>query len=890
MADRIQKQKPEESNSDRILREMDEQLAQGPVTFEGQTGRQSLSQASSQANSTIGNIDSALAENDAANAREGAGVQSPGALTNRENVDAPWTTRMEDDSKSGARERLQSAASGLKSKKGLAAGLGVGGGVVGIAIFVALLLPLKIIGLMDSVVNKMGAEVEHVVEKRAERVFARAILGNGSVTIVGGPFKSLVATIRTNRFESKLFEEKGLKIVDNGDKGVKLLVRDGAKLDSLGTFKDAESIQKALDANKLTNGMLKDIVKEQIPTWRWLKRAKFVKFLRIKYHVSRFGVIEKDDPKKTPQENADATRAASAAEDIGDTVAVAEEVLNCALEGACPTDLTDEAKPLQEGAPDSGSDTSSSFEGTSKEVAAQVQSEVDKSGLKGLNKFISKQLGKIIGDKLAVKLVKGGNAALLIDTVAWLDHVLYSGAQNHIFEKLPQYYKKLVLAKMFAEWAGNMDQIKTGQMSPELVQDLAGQLSSDSGDASNSQTFNYINGHPQEGVPVESDAKINETGSDTNVGDEILNGYKTFSDDTGLHTIANIWYKYISPSIGEILGVAWSAAKTTIETLVTAATCVGTLGFGCVDLNIDSLLAKATSFIKGYFLSLFGFDSVSPLDRDEKLYNDLGEGGTVAFNDYCHGVGCRKLNDAQAADQQNIILAEQQQEDQSKGLAYQLFDTNNTRSFISQLAISLPTGSSTSQFATTLASGLGIVNEIPRNLSSLISSQAYAADTQDYSYKDLYGVQPYGALESDLNQPVSDAAIADQCDNSDGTPIVPHDGSGFDECTIDNEIADSMTCAVDTTQGDCSGGQPTDSYSGTSYNYSAQPSDVADSQAVQSLASIFRTINVVVNSEATSAKQVLNQVGTLMLPSNNISFDTRQSLGATKAQARTALL
>ena len=66
MADRIQKQKPEESNSDRILREMDEQLAQGPVTFEGQTGRQSLSQASSQANSTIGNIDSALAENDAA--------------------------------------------------------------------------------------------------------------------------------------------------------------------------------------------------------------------------------------------------------------------------------------------------------------------------------------------------------------------------------------------------------------------------------------------------------------------------------------------------------------------------------------------------------------------------------------------------------------------------------------------------------------------------------------------------------------------------------------------------------------------------------------------------------------------------------------------------------
>lgn len=787
-----------------------------PVVFDGSTGVSKARAASQEAGRSIGNIDDVLAENDAARAQEGSNIKSPDALSKDEkNANAPWTTNMDDktDNRS-AKQKFQGTASKLKSKKGILGALGIGGGLTGILISFAMLLPLKIIGLMDSVVNKMGAEVEHVVEVRAERVFARALLGNGSVVAMGGPFKTLVATVRTSRFETKLLNDKGLKITSNADGSVRLQVKEGPKLDDLGTFKDPEKIRSALDSNKLTNRMLKDIVKEEIPTWRWLKRAKFVKFLRVKYGIKRFGVSEKDDPNKNPQENADTAFESKAVAETVDTVEVAQEVVNCAMGETCPTDISSEdAKAFQDSNHKSGADASNAVSETATQTGEALQSEFDKSGLKGMNKFVAKQLGKIVGDKMGTLLVKGANDALIIDTVAWIDHLLYTGAQNHIFEKLPQYYKKVVLAKMFANWTANSDQTKAGQMPPELVGNFANQLNGngDGGSvngAETSQTFSYINGQPDQGQPVDSAAKINETGNSTNAGDQILGAYKAFADSTGLHVLANVWFTDVSPIIGSVLGTIWSVVETILS---------------WVGIDINSLLSKATSFISSEFISLFGFDSVSPLDNGSKLYNDLGEGGTASFNDYCKGIGCRKLSNEQMVAQQNQIFADQQQYDNSKGLAYKLFDTSNTKSLVTQLAINLPTSNQSTQFAGTFSSGLGFISKIPAELGSLFSSAAFAT-SPDYSYKDIYGIQAYGATDSDLNTPVTDAAVAGQCDNSDGTPIVPHDGSSFDSCTIDNEIATSMTCGIDPTQGDCSGGQPTDNQPAGGSNTGGGPS------------------------------------------------------------------
>ena len=222
MPRQIQKPTPQESQSDKILAQMNEQLAQNPVTFEGETGRQKLSGASDQASNTLGNIDDVLAENDAANARDGAAVQSRDGLTDKENVNAPWTTDMGDKSDDNQQpNKLQGAVNGLKSKKGIIGGIGIGGGLAGIALSFSLLLPLKIVGLIDSAANKMGAEVEHVVETRAEKLVVRKIeskyLSTLALTASDGPF----AAIRTSMLERRL-ADKGITFAKDGAGGMEV--------------------------------------------------------------------------------------------------------------------------------------------------------------------------------------------------------------------------------------------------------------------------------------------------------------------------------------------------------------------------------------------------------------------------------------------------------------------------------------------------------------------------------------------------------------------------------------------------------------------------------------------------------------------------------------------
>ncbi len=708
----------------------------------------------------------------------GSDVVSPKDLEKAEKASAPWSYNNNNDSyaSTGAtpRERLQAVARGAKSKKGILSGLGIGGGLVGILISFSFMLPLKIVGLIDSVVHMGEQRVEHVVEVRAERILARAILGNASgvVPINGGPLQTLIASVRTTNFEKRL-AAKGLKIIDPKDgSGVKL-IQNGKTLGGSKGFKDPNEIMDALKAGgNVDNSVLKLLVKEDIPTIRFLKRAKFAKFLRVKYHISRFGIKEETDPNRAnlpPGERA---------------IADAETTNSSRLINGAGEQATEAADALAELAGDTPTGTSTASSSLIDELK-----KLSPSALKDkLAEEIAKQLNKVLVEKVAAETVKTlAKRAGYVGLAYGLDAGLTSASQNQTFTTLPSKYKAAQYAKLFAAWIGYKDQIQAGRMSGEMVGQLANQLDGIKGatgdvssplGAEGSQTFNYINGYADQGVAIPENQKINEDGAGGTLValQAIANGY-TNSVGKVLHPILSL-LKPIFDKIGDI------------SALILKAT-------GAADA-VQSVLQP----LLGIIVNFMGFNVANPASNGATLYNAIGSGST-SLDTYCkEALGCRKLTEQQAsAENQTIALNDKAYSD-SKGIAYNIFSTDNTKSLVSQLAINLPTSTASNQVANTVTSGLAIIGSIPHSVGALLSGKASAA-TPDYSYKNIYNTVPYGALSSDLAQPVSDAAMAGTCTPIDTKTV---DGSTFDSCIADQTIAQSMVCAIDNSiDGDCSG-------------------------------------------------------------------------------------
>ncbi|MFS8120688.1 MAG: hypothetical protein ACMG55_19700, partial [Microcoleus sp.] len=358
---------------------------------------------------------------------------------------------------------------------------------------------------------------------------------------------------------------------------------------------------------------------------------------------------------------------------------------------------------------------------------------------------------------------------------------------NKAFTTLPSNYKAAQYAKLFAAWIGYKDQIESGRMSGEMVGQLANQLNGIKGatgdvssplGAEGSRTFNYINGYADQGVDIPTNQKINEDGA----GGALL----------ALQAIADGY----NASLGKVLHPILSLLKPIFDKVGDLS--AEALKFTGATYAIQKVIQPLTQTI----VSFMGFNVANPASNGATLYSAIGSGST-SMDTYCkEALGCRKLTEQQAsAENQTIALNDKAYSD-SKGIAYNIFSTANTKSLVSQLAINLPTSTASNQVANTVTSGLAMIGSIPRSMGALLSGKASAA-TPDYSYKNIYNTVPYGALSSDLTQPVSDAAMAGTC-----TPIDPKtvDGSTFDSCNADQSIAQSMVCAIDNSiDGDCSG-------------------------------------------------------------------------------------
>lgn len=249
---------------------------------------------------------------------------------------------------------------------------------------------------------------------------------------------------------------------------------------------------------------------------------------------------------------------------------------------------------------------------------------------------------------------------------------------------------------------------------------LSGRVSAeDSGYSSPYTSNDYI---CDDGNPVPAGKRVCDEevmGRGDNVADnvhEVLNkpGWKTLTGAAGV----------VSSVVGDI-GDAAASAIMAVPGVEAAAKAMS----GVIQPLVQDLISKVIPDPFGTSMS------------GGRKFDMIAAGGDVAGNDYAHnGLGGQKLTDEQVARIRNEQLSQDEQNFAKKPLFARLFDTNESQSLVSRVAIAIPFGKQ-SQVQSGVASVTSPLRTIGTTFGSLFTSKASAAvSVQD----DPFGIVQYG--------------------------------------------------------------------------------------------------------------------------------------------------
>lgn len=670
--------------------------------------------------------------------------------------------KMADNPRSGHKTSIRD----LINKKNALRG-GIAGGVIGIALALfGFLTPFKLPALLQTVTDETGQRVEQITVQRAKVILARAILSkfgySGGVVVTGkGPVSSLIATMRTNKFEDKL-RAKGIEIIDVKGQGIRLKL-NGNYIDNGQTLKSERMVLAAFEGRPVTNKLIKDLVKEEIPTWRWMKRAKFASWLRIKYGISRFGTkktTETDKEKKIADIQTDRLEGR-----YGQYTTNMLGAVGCVMsDPGCP--IQDSKRTLFEKFNDKIRGSAGALTTQLKESLGSQTKEIIQKKTTSIAAKINEQLEDLMIKKFATKAIP---IIGWIDLAATVDNIAYNGLENDFITKIPAYYRSIAYAQMYAEWAGYGDQVKAGEMDSDYMAVLATQLDG----AEEAMAFQYISGNGAKGTIVKQ--KINE--NDASLIKQVWERFKTNPLSAYYryvnHPVLNAYYNTIGS--GGLLGSIGGLFSSAISGIISAIT----------PDQLEKYMSDYLSEMLGKLFIAIGL-SADPLDTGADLFNDIYAGGEVSFNTYCkESLGCRKLTDEQVGVQNRTIAYERAQQIKEKGWLYAAFSPDVTGSLTNQLAIALPSSLAPQSF--NLEAGVGqlasLITGTPQRLLNAPSTQAGAAT----GYINLNGINNYGATAADLALPLAEETIS-------GDPCPEKAVDDYNGCKVDKTVAEAMLC------------------------------------------------------------------------------------------------
>lgn len=701
----------------------------------------------------------------------------------------------------------------LNKKNGIRGGIAGGGIGIALALF-SFLTPFKIPGIMQMVADNTGQRLEQITTHRAKVIIARYIYSQagipGDPVVTGkGPVSSLIATLRANNFEKKL-DLKGLHIVKDESGGVRLQVGKGLNVTNKewsdlvdpetgkNVFKNPEAILKALDSNQLTSKMIDNLVKEEIPSWRWMKRAKFAKWLKLRYNISRYGLAksEETDPDKKKQEMQETRVKEANARSTENAI----DALNCMDSGPkCPVPDAENGENTRLANSDA---TESALRDTLNQAGDDVAKQAGEEAAKGVTETATKLSARVA--KMAIPVVD------IIDLVATINHFAMSAmdaADNDLIVQLPAQMRSTAYAQIYADWAGYGAQQQAGELDNDFANVLATQmdgieqsqafacLNSTSGTgailASLTSTAYAAEAPCTAGVPPKERIDENNPSAIKKALDKQKEVLGFNAPAVLKYTPSNIlleaWYQAsnaITDKLADVILGQYKIEYAILDSITSAITGID------VKSEREQWLSDVTTKMMSSMLSILGL-TIDPMDSGADLGNDIIGGGLVSYDTYCEAIGCRTLTTAQAKTQDTSIAAERAQDIANKGWFYAMFSPDTTSSITTQLAIALPSGLGVQNFnASTGVSQLAsLVSNVPdRLVGSLLGGKANAASPTNVA--DLYGKTLHGGTPEDIAQPLAPEAISgDECQKvSKGD---------YDNCTIDKTVASAMQCGVD---------------------------------------------------------------------------------------------
>ena len=650
-------------------------------------------------------------------------------------------------------------------RRGLLIGFGAGGGLLSIVAGFSALMPFKLPGIMDTIVNDAGKRVEKVVERRAERVVIQYILHGsaaafktGNVIVTGNPIGDLFANMRTSSFEKKLLANHGISIepTENG-KGVRLKHEGdyiwSQKDFSNGTIRNSNEIFKLLDEGKtLTRADLRSIVRTEIPAWRFWKRAKFVNWLRIKYNIPRWGTREQNDTEKdedyekaVKKEHIERVETANM-QNLTDFV-------DCAADAGDCVDRTDEGGKMTE---------------QTQKAIAEAAEELSEEGAKKASSTVV---------KLIISKLTASSVGAAIPYVGWIDigarvvHGIGEIIDNDLLQKKHAEYIKRSSAVLATTYAGYGDQTKAGDNKAEVVGSFSNNFDGWEGSATYGIVQSAALGIPVAGEMLEPMEKVNES-IEPNV---FMNVTKTLFGTVGWVGRAPLeaWFYTVSKAfdfVGGLLGdaVGWIVEHTPAKALLAQ--------LGPIMGDIFAGIMK--------FVGMF----VDPLAVGAKLALFVHQGFLATFNDKANEDGMRALSESQALGIDQEIRQDRIADLQQKSLYDRVFNLDSTNSLATALVTTMPSSAVQDPVGSLASASARLVANVPNNLARATTAPVSAITAADTTSESLFGITPYGALPEDLGAPLDATVAAPNATCPENKP------NTFNHCKIDRDIVTSMNC------------------------------------------------------------------------------------------------
>ncbi len=692
-------------------------------------------------------------------------------------------------------------ARGLKRKRGLFIGLGAGGGVISIFAGMLSLLPFKMPALMDFVNDFAGQRVEDVLEHEGEKIMLRfflrgsnAAIANGDVIATGNPIGDLFANMRISRFEDRVLKPRGITIEPNGNGGIRIF-HDGS---GLGSFKNEEELLKFFNRTDLKYKdaikVFKLLAKEDIPTWRWIKRMRVAKLFRLKY-VPYLGIGQRK-PEETNDEFEKRVKQLEGDQINGTNTQRGGSAIECFTSSDCD----DVDQKIQEDMESRAGSVDGKAENeliqditreATEDIAKQVTEEVAQEGIEEITKQGSSKLATLVGAGAATAGILA--AVDLITTAANIEHWMSNNIENGKLIKTVAALRAAAYATFYAFFAGVGDQIKAGEMDPLAV----GMFSDQFNHVAESAPYNVMNSNELKGEDVESWRKPNAL----NANNAFIKAYEEIWSGPMLvlrapligwyYSIGWVWNR-IGDAIGK--GISWVIDNTPCAMYAAVA-------LACPKELIASL-TKLMVPLWQWFSDFFGF-SVDAFVSNPKAFAYLAYGGQAAMDEYGKTLDFHELSPTSARQSAERIARENAEYNSSLPFFDRVFSLNNTASLASALVRTTPTLNPMRGGVGGLAfAGLRMATSLPGDLLSLTSGRAHAAGAQ-ITLDAMMGNPDIGIDENERDQDISPILSS-----SGGTCTVNNDAH-YDPCAAQSTVIEGWKCDISVVSLCPDGGPPT---------------------------------------------------------------------------------